>query len=111
MDSIIKAFSGIFICFFTLMIGIGIVSSTMNTGKAQRFAADCAVRIGNSNFDRGVIDACKKDASKFGYKIDIDLVKEEETEHIDYGCLKLFYNIWIPIINVKQEHMVEADVL
>jgi len=111
MDSIIKAFSGIFISLFMLMIGIGIISSTINTGKAERFASDCALRIGNSNFDRSVIESCKEDASKFGYRMTLDLVEESGTTHIDYGNLRLFYNIEIPIINVKQEHVVEADVL
>lgn len=110
MDVIIKAFSGLFMTLIVLVLGIGIISASINTGKAERFASDSAVMIGNSNFDRKIIAKCQSDAKNMGYVLDVNLVGEEGSEHIDHGTLKLKYRIVLPIISVEQEHYVESDI-
>lgn len=110
MDVIIKAFTGVFISLFVLVLGIGIISANINTGKAERFASDSAVLIGNSNFDRQIIDKCQKEAKKMGYELKVQLVSEADSERIDHGALSLKYKISIPLIAVEQEHCVENDI-
>ena len=71
MDTIIKVFAGLFMTLFLTFTGTGLIASSINAGKAERFAADSSMRIGNSNYSDTVIENCKKDAEKSGYVMDV----------------------------------------
>lgn len=111
MDTIIKVFAGLFMTLFLTFTGTGLIASSLNAGKAERFAADSAIRIGNSNYSYSVIEDCRKDAEKSGYTLDIKLQKREGSSRTEYGSLTLAYPYNIPIIGVKETHFVEEDIL
>jgi hypothetical protein len=94
-----------------LLAGVGIIKATMNSGRAERFASDAAVRIGNSNYSKDVIERCKADAKEYDYDLLVDLIYEKGTNRVEYGSLTLRYSIDIPIINIKQKQAVEADIM
>ena len=111
MDTIIKVFAGLFMTLFLTFTGTGLIASSINAGKAERFAADSAMRIGNSNYSDSVIENCKKDAEKSGYVMDVKLQKMEGSSRTEYGSLTLSYPYSIPIIGVKETHFAEEDIL
>ena len=111
MDTIIKVFAGLFMTLFLTFTGTGLIASSINAGKAERFAADSAMRIGNSNYSDTVIENCKKDAEKSGYVMDVKLQNREGSSRTEYGSLKLSYSYLIPIIGVKETHFIEEDIL
>ena len=49
MDTIIKVFFFFFMTLLLTFTKIWIIASSINAGKAERFAADSAIIIGNSN--------------------------------------------------------------
>ncbi len=111
MESIVKVFSSVFLLLFLLLTGIGVTKMTMNTGRAERFASDAAVRISNSNYSEKVINNCKNDAKKLDYDLQVDLVYEKGTKRVEYGALTLNFYVEIPLINIRQRHSVEADIV
>jgi hypothetical protein len=111
MDTIIKVFAGLFMTLFLTFTGTGLIASSMNANKAERFASDSAVRIGNSNYSRSVIDSCREDAEKSGYSLDVKLSERPGSRRVEYGTLTLSYPYSIPLIGVNETHFVEEDIL
>jgi len=108
MDTIVKSFSGIFFLIFILAAGTGVITSSMNAGKAERFASDCAVRISNSNYEETVMNECTTAARQKGYRLEIEL--QGSGKRPEYGKLKLYYPYRIAMISLDEEHCIQTDI-
>lgn len=108
MDTIVKSFSGIFFLMFILAAGTGIITSSVDAGRAERFASDCAVRISNSNYEETVISECTLAAKQKGYRMEVDL--QGRGKRPEYGSLKLYYPYKIAMIALDEEHCIQTDI-
>lgn len=111
METIIKAFSSIFFIIVICVLGYGLILSSIVAGRAEDFASHASVQIGNSNYDKNVIKKIKEDAKNNGYEMKVDLRMIKNTKRVNYGTLKLTYPYELPILNIKEKHFIEADIL
>lgn len=109
METVIKAFTGVFFSLLIVYLGVGIISSSVDARNADSFMADCVSKIENSNYAQEVIDACKEDAGEQQYELIVDTCVPEGSQKAVYGTATLKYEYTIPIIGMNAEHTINAD--
>ena len=111
MDSVVKAFLGVFFRLTMMFLGVGLIGAAIDAGKAENFATDTATRISNSNFSESVIQACKEDAAAEGYQCQVELVRPSDRQRPTYGTLTLTYPFRIPLLSFEARETVTEDIL
>ena len=107
MDSVVKAFLGVFFLLTMMFLGVGLIGAAIDAGKAENFAT----RISNSNFSESVIQACKEDAAAEGYQCQVELVRPSDRQRPTYGTLTLTYPFRIPLLSFETRETVTEDIL
>lgn len=110
METIVKAFTGLFFSLLIVYLGVGLISASVEARNADSFAADCVAKIENSNYASEVIKACKEDAKALGYELKIETFQTEGSKKQAYGILDLTYRYAIPIIGLNKEQYICADI-
>lgn len=110
METVVKAFTGLFFSLVIVYLGVGIISASIDARNADSFAADCITRIENSNYASEVVEACKQDAKILGYELEIATFQAGNSGKTAYGILDLKYRYAIPIIGMNKEQSICADI-
>ena len=98
MRQIIGAFGILFIMMANIFICTGLIGSSGQVAAAKEYKSQVVAELENSNFNPGVIDACKKKAAEDGYELEIsDCV---------YDALKYHYRI--PVLGIYEENITYA---
>lgn len=100
MGQIFKAYLGIFFLLIIGMVGIGVVAAGVEVTAARNYHADVIGEIECSNFNPGVIDACKNQAQENGYQLTVkDMVYDIERNQ-QMAEVILAFDYAIPILNL-----------
>ncbi len=102
MDSIFKTFLGVFLLFFTIILGTLFLSASITANSATSNVSNYTQKIEASNGATSVINECKTDAeSKFGENaLSVDIKKQNG---YTYGTIILKYKYEIPILKISEE--------
>lgn len=109
MDSVIKAFMGVFFSLLLVMLGYGVLSAAMDARNASAFANGCVQKIESSDYAPSVIESCKNDAKELGYDLSVSMYPGSNGKRIQYGNLQLKYDFSVPFLAVIQKHLIEVD--
>ena len=71
MRQIIGAFGILFIMMANIFICTGLIGASGQVAAAKEYKSQVVAELENSNFNPGVIDACKKKAAEDGYELEI----------------------------------------
>ena len=105
MDTIFKAFIGVFFSFLVTFLGVGVLSAAMDAQGAYRFLEDCGRRLEASNLSDEVAEACMDDAASRGYVLEVSAYGEGDR----YGRATLTYEINVPILGMSQALEIGKD--
>ena len=98
MKSGIDVFIALIILTILALVGASFLSANATTMRARDAQASYVTEIEDSNFAPSVIEACKNNAAKCGFKdLEVD---------INTGRVVLVYEYSMPILNVKNEHSI-----
>ncbi len=64
MGQVIKTYLGLFFILLMGLVGIGVVTAGIQSAAARNYHADVINEIECSNFNDGVIEACKQQAQE-----------------------------------------------
>lgn len=108
MGQIIKTYLGIFFILLMGMVGIGIVTAGVQSSAARNYHADVITEIECSNFNDGVIEACKQQAEAAGYTLKVNTMDYDANGHIKTAEIILVYDYAIPVLNLITDHEVRG---
>ena len=77
MSQIMKAFTGIFIVLFMTAVSMGLLGAFLQVSKARSFHAMVIDELENSDYHKGVLEACLVTAEKCNYDMTITLYEAE----------------------------------
>lgn len=103
-----KAYLGIFFLLVTGMVGIGVVTAGIQSANARNYHADVISEIECSNFNDTVIEACKQEAQKEGYKLKVKTMAFDALGHTKMAEIILDYEYAIPVLNLVNSHQVRG---
>ena len=109
MDSIIRAFLGVFLMLSITVLGVGILTASLSTRAAGTYMESCVTEIENSNFAPEVIAACEMEAARRGYKLSVYPKAQNGSAHTTYAALELSYEFSIPVIGLNRRQTLFAD--
>ena len=107
METIFKAFIGLFFTVVLCVGGISMTISSIHARNADLFAADAASKIRNSHYAATVIAECEREAEENGYTL-----WEEPYDlgtNISAGTLYLTYHNTVSFFGIDKERTVRAD--
>lgn len=101
----------VFFCsiLISLLVLFGMYMNNIDiaTGNAKQFCSAATNRIIVADNANEVIEACKKDAEKAGYQLNVNVVLKEGHE-IPEVTLK--YNVRIPLFQINKEFNVKQNI-
>lgn len=106
MGQVIKTYLGLFFLLLMGLVGIGVVTAGIQSAAARNYHADVINEIECSNFNDGVIAACKQQAKEAGYKLKIKTM--EYDRHVKTAEVILEYDYAIPVLNLVTDHEVRG---
>ncbi|MBE5898271.1 MAG: hypothetical protein E7279_01560 [Lachnospiraceae bacterium] len=106
MENVIKAFLGIFFTFLCVFLGVLLITTSIDTRKADSYLEDASTRIESSNFSSSVVADVKKEASNNEYEVDVNVSGIPPYQH---GYITLKYKTTLPIINYTSERTITSD--
>ncbi len=110
MDTIVKSFTGLFFTMLLLVMGVGIIITSINARSARSFGAECVARIENSDFAQDVIEDCRKEAKALGYEMTVTEQEADNSPGNHYGTLRLSYPFRVPVIGVARQNLLELSI-
>ena len=105
MDTIFKAFIGVFFSLLVTFLGVGVLSAAMDAQGAYRFLGDCGGRLGASNQSGEGAEAWMDDAAARGCVLEVAAYGEGDR----YGRATLTYEINVPILGMSQTLEIGKD--
>lgn len=108
MGQVIKTYLGLFFLLLMGLVGIGVVTAGVQSAAARNYHADVISEIECSNFNAGVISACKQQAQDAGYGLEVKLMSHDAEGHTMTAEVILEYDYAIPILNLATEHEVRG---
>ncbi|MCI8483446.1 MAG: hypothetical protein HFH41_03790 [Lachnospiraceae bacterium] len=100
MGQVFKTYLGILFLLLTGLVGIGVVTAGVEVTAARNYHADVISEIECSNFNNGVIEACKHQAQEKGYQLKIaDMVYDAEKRE-QMAEVILSFDYAIPVLNL-----------
>ena len=110
METIVKAFLGVFFTLTICCLGIGIIRASTDARNADASLAAYAERIGCSNYAPDVVEACIEDARDEGYDLDVRLIQPDDRDSASHAALSLRYHFRVPLIMIDSIKTISADV-
>ena len=108
MGQVLKTYLGLFFLLIMGLVGIGVVSAGIEVTAARNYHADVISEIECSNFNAGVISACKNQAGERGYQLEVaELVYDGEGNQ-RMAEIILSFEYSIPVLNLVSEHEVRG---
>ena len=108
MGQVIKAYLGIFFLLLMGLVGIGVVAAGMEVNAARNYHADVVTEIECSNFHPAVIDACKSQAQKAGYRLEVERISYDAEGKEQMAEVVLTFHYSIPILDLVSDHKVRG---
>ena len=97
-----------FVLFVFLIIlmwtGVSYVSQNMQYSSARDYYHFVVRQIENSDFDQTVIEACKVDAKKRGYRLQIKQYEENQRD----ARIKLEFDYRFPMTQQKRQYWIDG---
>ena len=109
MESVVKGFLGIFFLCLIVVLGIGILTLTMDAYAARQKFSDYCKRIEQSCFDEEVVKECKKEAQDNNMELSVTAIKREGESFVSYGWGQLTYRLCIESIGFEKEMSLYSD--
>lgn len=106
MGQVIKTYLGLFFILLMGLVGIGVVTAGIQSAAARNYHADVINEIECSNFNDGVIEACKQQAQAEGYHLKVKTM--EYDRHVKMAEVILQYDYAISVLNLVTEHEVRG---
>ena len=105
MRQIIGAFGILFIMMANIFICTGLIGASGQVAAAKEYKSQVVAELENSNFNPGVIDACKKKArTDMNWRFRIVFMT-----HGKYECaVALKYHYRIPVLGIYEENITYA---
>lgn len=108
MGQVIKTYLGLFFLLLMGLVGIGVVTAGVQSASARNYHADVISEIECSNFNAGVIAACRQQAQDAGYNLSVRTMNYDAEGHVMTAEVILEYNYAIPILNLVTDHEVRG---
>ena len=106
MGQVLKTYLGLFFLLIMGLVGIGVVAAGIEVTAARNYHADVISQVECSNFNAGVISACKNQAGERGYQLEVaELVYDGEGNQ-RMAEIILSFEYSIPVLNLVSEHEV-----
>ena len=109
MDSVFQSFLGIFFLVILLILGMGVIASSIDSTAAERALSDYSRRIEDSYFDPDVMECCRQDAADHDRQLEIKTYRREGESEDSYGWARLTYEISIPVIGYTDTRSLVTD--
>lgn len=106
MENVIKAFLGIIFTILCVFLGVMLISTSINSRKANAFLENTISKIEYSDYSASVINSLKEDAASNEYELDVSVFGDKPNQ---YGVAVLTYKTTLPIINYSNTKTLSAD--
>lgn len=108
MNTVIKAIASVFVFGFITYLGSGFINAQVDASTANSFMVSAKSEIADANLSGNVIEAVKSQAAENGYQMESKVYeKDGEPECVQ---LTMTYKYQIPILGVKNEHIIRGYV-
>lgn len=108
MGQVLKTYLGLFFLLLIGLVGIGVVVAGMEAAAARDYHADVISEIECSNFNAGVIAACKSQARKNGYELAVANYVYDAERNQQMAEVILSYDYAIPVLNLVSGHEIRG---
>lgn len=108
MGQVLKTYLGLFFLLVMGLVGIGIVAAGIEVTAARNYHADVISQVECSNFNAGVISACKNQAKERGYQLEVSELVYDTEENQKMAEIILFFDYSIPVLNLVSDHEVRG---
>ena len=108
MRQIIGAFGILFIMMANIFICTGLIGASGQVAAAKEYKSQVVAELENSNFNPGVIDACKKKAAEDGYELEISDCVYDAWQNMRAAQVALKYHYRIPVLGIYEENITYA---
>ena len=108
MRQIIGAFGILFIMMANIFICTGLIGASGQVAAAKEYKSQVVAELENSNFNPGVIDACKKKAAEDGYELEISDCVYDAWQTMRAAQVALKYHYRIPVLGIYEENITYA---
>ncbi len=103
MGQVLKTYLGLFFLLLMGLVGIGVVAA-----GARSYHADVISEIECSNFNAGVISACKSQAKNKGYELAVANMVYDAEQNQQMAEVILSYDYAIPVLNLVSGHEIRG---
>ena len=103
MRQIIGAFGILFIMMANIFICTGLIGASGQVAAAKEYKSQVVAELENSNFNPGVIDACKKKAAE-----EISDCVYDAWQNMRAAQVALKYHYRIPVLGIYEENITYA---
>ncbi len=107
MGQVLKTYLGLFFLLLMGLVGIGVVAAGM-AAAARSYHADVISEIECSNFNAGVISACKSQAKNKGYELAVANMVYDAEQNQQMAEVILSYDYAIPVLNLVSGHEIRG---
>ena len=108
MRQIIGAFGILFIMMANIFICTGLIGASGLVAAAKEYKSQVVAELENSNFNPGVIDACKKKAAEDGYELEISDCDYDAWQNMRAAQVALKYHYRIPVLGIYEVYITYA---
>lgn len=108
MGQVLKTYLGLFFLLLMGLVGIGIVAAGMEVAAARDYHADVISEIECSNFNAGVISACKSQAKSKGYDLKVTNMVYDGGLNQQMAEVILSFNYAIPVLDLVSGHEIRG---
>lgn len=108
MGQVLKTYLGLFFLLLMGLVGIGIVAAGIEVSAARDYHADVISEIECSNFNAGVISACKSQAAGRGYELRVADMVYDAQRNQRMAEVVLSFEYAIPILNLVSGHEIRG---
>lgn len=108
MGQVLKTYLGLFFLLLMGLVGIGVVAAGMEAAAARAYHADVISEIECSNFNAGVISACKDQAKNKGYELAVANMVYDAEQNQQMAEVILSYDYAIPVLNLVSGHEIRG---
>ena len=105
MKYIVEVFSVLTMLMLNLFVCIAVLSVSADVAAAKEYRAGVIAEIENSNFNPGVIDGCRVQASQQGYELEVSPCVYDENYDRRIAEVRLTYSYEIPLLGVSQQRV------
>ena len=109
MDQLTKGFLSFFLILILMYLGIGLVTSSIDSRNADSFLEDSVQKMEASNYASNVISSVKSDAQSLGYKLDVESSSQKGDSSRTYTQATLEFNYRMPLIGIDKTQYINRD--